>query len=1262
MTTDSNLPEATPQTLDPIAFPLSGSRLIEASAGTGKTFTIALLYVRLILGHSPVAATGRLLTPRDILVVTFTEAATKELRDRIRTRLTEASHVFRESVDALSDDAIASETDPLRQIRNSYPPENWAANARALELAAESMDEAAVHTIHSWCYRMLREHAFDSGGLFNQSLETDHSELMAQVARDYWRTFVNPLSRESIEAYLAALRSPDDLLSTIRPLLNEPDVPENNGALESPVLLLEPVMAERRVLFEQVRAQLPEAIDLFRARFEEARATKSLDGQKLKANWVAGWLEALTTWAQSTSLKLPGLSDAAWHRLSPDGITEAWKKGAPPIEDPLIRQLVILEQERQKQVPRELLIRHAARWCTERFDQEKLSRAEMGFDDLLNRLDAALQSDNSGRLAAAIREQFPMALVDEFQDTDPVQYRIFDAVYRVADNEAGTGFFMIGDPKQAIYAFRGADIHTYLKARSATAGRHYTLSRNYRSAEAMVSASNRIFSFGEQHARQGAFHFKGVDGDNPLPFNSVDAKGRRDRWLVEGVENAALTVWVAEEDAAKGDTTDSAASACASEITRLLNLGVGNQAGFEKENGEFSGLRSGDIAVLVNNGREARAVRDALAERGVRSVYLSDRASVLETRQALDVLLWLQACAEPERERGVRAALATRTLDLDWPTLDHLHQDELAWESEIERFRHFRRIWREKGVLAMIRNLLTGFNVPSRLLATTHGERELTDLLHIAELLQKASLHIDGEQALIRHFAEMVADPSADSETRQVRLESDADLVQVVTVHKSKGLEYPLVFLPFASAARQINPAQLPIRWHDDDGQLRTSFKPDNATLERAESERLGEDIRKLYVALTRARYATWVGAAFIRKETPASALAYLCGYSEGEGWQGSLAAMAAGEPEMAVEPLPPAADEHYRLPQAPVPGPARTPVRNAGENWWISSYSAIRFSHAQLIDAGFESRVPGAPAEPESAVAERLAEEQLAASARKSQAMVLPAPLRLPEASERRIHRFYRGAGPGTFLHDILEWVAETGFGHVSEHPDELQALIERRCEVRGWSDWVLPLTSWVLDFIAMPIVLPEQPDGSSATVSLKDLPDSDSSVYPELEFWFSSAELNVPALDGLVRDSTLGARQRPFAEPMTLNGMFKGFIDLVFVHEGRYYVADYKSNIIGVHDDDYTESAIAEVIAQHRYDMQYAIYLLALHRLLASRLPDYDYDTHIGGAVYLFLRGNGADTRGVFRERPSKAFIESLDVLFRHGSSANEPAEEVL
>lgn len=1236
--------ETTDNRLDPMTFPLQGSRLIEASAGTGKTFTIALLYVRAVLGHAPMAAVNRRLTPRDILVVTFTEAATKELRDRIRSRLAEAAQLFRIDPESVDTAQRAAETDPLKRLRNSCDDAAWAANARALELAADAMDEASVHTIHSWCYRMLREHAFDSGGLFHQSLETDHSELMAEVVRDYWRTYINPLSIEAVETYLQCLRSPDDLQGAIRPLLGSPDAIDEDSPV-SPAELIEPIMDERAALFDQLRPALPEAIDDFRERFNQAKAAGEINGRALRADWLEGWLGGLGDWASTEGVTLPSVSEKVWERLTSDGVGTGWKKGAPPTGAPLMGIVDALAAEREKEVSQERLIRHAAHWCRDRFELEKQRRAEMGFDDLLTRLDQALQGEGGDRLARVIRQQFPLALVDEFQDTDPVQYRIFDAVYRVADNAPETGFFMIGDPKQAIYAFRGADIHTYLKARRATAGRHYTLARNFRSARAMVAASNQLFAHGDQSNPRGAFLFRDPEGHNPLPFNVVDAQGRPEHFEVAGEPPAALTIWHDEATANKGDLTAATAMSCASEIVRLLNLGRDHQAGFRGADGELKPLRAGDIAVLVNTGREAEAVRHALSERQVKSVYLSDRASVLETVQAQDVLLWLEACAEPERERPVRAALATATLDRDWVELDHLRHDELAWEAEIERFRSFGQIWREKGVLAMIRRILSAFDVPAHLLSQPNGERQLTDVLHIAELLQQASVQIDGEQALIRHFAEMLADPRADAETRQVRLESDADLVQVVTVHKSKGLEYPLVFLPFASTARQVTAASPPVRWHDEQGRIRLSFRPDADDLARADDERLGEDIRKLYVALTRARYATWVGAPLIRKETELSALATLCGYDGTDDWSSALDTFAQGCDAIVVEPLPPYTETRYLPPASVKPGPARVPERQPGENWWIASYSAIRYEAPDAVPIPPVN--PLAPLEPETPDAERLAEERDAVPD-------TVRPLRNPGTTERRIHRFYRGAGPGTFLHGILEWAAEEGFAAVADDPDTLHELLVRRCAIRGWEAWAGPLTRWMVDMLRTEWALPEQPDGSRPRLSLSAEPD----IVPEMEFWFASNHLDIQQLDRRLRADTLGGRRRPVASAMQLNGMLKGFIDLVFEHDGRFYVADYKSNYVGPDDSDYSPEALAEVIAEHRYDLQYCLYLLALHRLLKSRLPDYDYDTHIGGAVYLFLRGNGGPTQGVFAERPPRALIEDLDRLFRGQPMNAEPA----
>ena len=1231
--------------LDPLTLPLKGSRLIEASAGTGKTFTIALLYVRAILAHGEVAECDRMLSPRDILVVTFTDAATKELRDRIRQRLAEAAEVFRQPPDQQGDGG------PLYALRNQYPdPDTWPAKARLLQLAAESMDEASVHTIHGWCNRMLREHAFDSGGLFNQSLETDQSELVGQVARDYWRTFVTPLGRDAAALWLQQLATPERLREEVTRLLGLAD--RLPVADKSPQVLLEGVVGELRETFDTCRPAIAAAIDDFYQVLEQAKAQKAFNGTKLRLANVSGWLETLREWAQRTDLLAPDLTPAAWKRLTPEGLDDAWRGNGAPEGHPLVRTLGRVKVACERPVPLQDLLIHACHWVAARLEREKQRRAEMGFDDLLHRLDRALQGEGGDRLARTIRRQFPLTLIDEFQDTDPVQYRIFDAIFRIRDNDASTGFLMIGDPKQAIYAFRGADIFTYLKARDATAGRHVTLPRNFRSAQAMVEASNQVFRYAETVAKRGAFLFRSADGNNPVPFGPVEANGRPETFELAGQQVPAMTFWSADSTDNKADVMANTAEACASEIVRLLNLGQEGKAGFRK-GAELATLKASDIAILVNTGREAGLVRTALDSRGVKSVYLSDRSSVLDTPQARDVLYWLEACAEPERDSLVRAALATATLDVDWATLDQLRTSELAWEAEIESFRELRRIWRRQGVLAMIRRLLNRFEVPSRLLQKPEGERILTDVMHIAELLQQESLQVDGEQSLIRHFSELAADHRASSELTQVRLESDADLVQVVTVHKSKGLEYPLVFLPFATSCRPAKGEVMPIQWHDDRGELQLSFELNDDLLQRIDQERLGEDIRKLYVALTRARHATWVGAPVLKGEEARSALSYLAGQADGAPLASCLERMVANCTAMVVAPLPPVTEQVYRAQAAPEPGPARIPARAASEDWWIASYSAIRYRRAnEVMEHGTQGLAP----ESETAAAERYREEVDVLPGN------FPPPLRKPAPGSRDIHGFHRGAGPGTFLHHLLEWCTEQGFSQVVAHPEGLAEMVTKRCQSRGWEPWAESLTHWLLDTLQTPLPLPTQVDGSRPIVRLAGLTTAKS----EMEFWIASRGVNAGELDDLVRSQTLlqwgwavrGAR--PTADPMLLNGMLKGFIDLVFEHDGRYYVGDYKSNYLGPTDEAYTAGAMARVVAEKRYDLQYALYLLALHRLLKSRLPDYDYDRHIGGAVYLFLRGNRADTAGVHCERPPRRLIEQMDELFHIGRIRNDGVME--
>lgn len=1240
-------------TLNALNFPLRGSQLIEASAGTGKTYTIAALYVRLVLGPRAGNSTDfsrALLTP-EILVVTFTEAATKELRERIRRRLTEAGEAFLDPTKPV--DSF------LGDLRGEYQKEDWPACARRLQMAAEWMDEAAVSTIHGWCKRMLSEHAFDSGALFNQRLEPDLSALQEEAARDYWRVFMVPLPTELAAVVQQHFAGPDALQVAVKGLLAHAErLPETPAPAE--------LLSQRQAALNSLKAPWRDWVGPLRTLLDDAHASGLLKYNKAH---YPGWLNKLQAWAVDPVQLQPDLSDSAWDKLSADGQRAAWK-GETHLAHPALTDLETL-RDRLASVPNPepepWLLAHATRWIANRIAVLQHQQALMGFDGLLTELATVLQKANGPTLAARIRQQFPVALIDEFQDTDPVQYRIFDAVYRVADTAEDTALILIGDPKQAIYSFRGADIHSYLGARRATAGRWHTLANNFRSTTAMVTAVNHTFAQAEARGEgEGAFLFRQAT-DNPVPFVEVTAAGQVGRFMMHGEEPPALSFWSlalpeGKTSMNKEDAQRETAACFATEITRLLNLGQQGAATITDKHGERA-LKPADIAVLVNNGVEARAMQKALRVRDVRSVYLSDRDSVYASAEAGDLQRWLQACAEPGDGQRLRAALATASLYLSWERLEQLRQDELAWEEELTRFQGYRELWRRRGVLPMLRRLMHDFAVPERLLALEGGERALTNLLHLAELMQQAARTCHGEHALIRFLAqERVEAQSAGGgdDPRQIRLESDADRVQVVTVHKAKGLEYPLVFLPFANVAREVNGKgpgkEKPqfVKIHDPNTHtLMIHLPPTDESLHRAERERLGEDLRKLYVALTRARYATWCGVA-PTKESEASALAYLIGAeAKALDLAPALEQLTQGQPEHIVaQRAPETTDERF------MPGPRATqnlqvrdierPVREA---WWIASYSAISHGAGQGAASATEEvtgRAAGINTEidTESDTARQANFMEDARPATSTNQAITAAKSDTPS-----LHTFPKGAEPGTFLHDLLEWAARRGFAHVLADREAIEREVVKRCAARDWTDWVPSLADWLHAFLGTALRL----DGGRLRLAELE------TAVPELEFWLSAEQVPVTTLDRLVQQHVLPGATRPALTPNTVNGMLKGFIDLCFEWQGRYYVADYKSNALGPEAGAYTQDAMQAAILQHRYELQYVLYTLALHRLLKARLPGYDYDRHVGGAVYVFLRGLEGPSQGVFHDRPPKALIATLDRLFA-GARQAAKNEEVL
>ncbi|MGA9619591.1 MAG: exodeoxyribonuclease V subunit beta, partial [Serratia proteamaculans] len=617
--------------------------------------------------------------------------------------------------------------------------------------------------------------------------------------------------------------------------------------------------------------------------------------------------------------------------------------------------------------------------------------------------------------------------------------------------------------------------------------------------------------------------------------------------------------------------------------------------------------------VLVRSRNEAALVRDALSALAIPSVYLSNRDSVFDTPEAKDLLWLLQAVLAPEQERTLRSAMATGLMGLDAPMLDGLNQDERAWDALVNEFDKYRTLWLRRGVLPMLREVMNQRHLAENLLASLGGERRLTDVMHLGELLQEASAQLDSEHALVRWLAQQISQPNRQSDNQQLRLESDRHLVQVITIHKSKGLEFDLVWLPFVGNFRQ----QQQVLYHDRQSfQALLDLNADEQSLEWAEEERLAEDLRLLYVALTRSVYHCSIGIAPLiqgtrKKQGDTDLHRSALGYLVQSGQAGDAAYLQQCLQQLAGEgvalSLVETLDEQPWLPQTPALTElaAKHFPRQVQDFWRVTSYTGLQQHGAGLM----QDLLP------------RLDVDAAGEKAQESEPALTP-------------HTFPRGAGPGTFLHSLFETLDFT-------QPLDEAWLLEQ-LQQQGVADhWQPILLAWMQ-------VLLNTPLNDTGVVLSALVPQH---KQAELQFYLPIGQLlQAHELDKLVKSYDPLSALCPELDFQQVQGMLKGFIDLVFCWQGKYYLLDYKSNWLGEDSSAYTQPAMAQAMAEHRYDLQYQLYTLALHRYLRHRLPDYDYQRHFGGVIYLFLRGVDAQHpgNGIFACRPEAQLVEGMDLLF--------------
>jgi exodeoxyribonuclease V beta subunit len=1162
---------------------LKGVNLIEASAGTGKTYAIAMLVLRFVVEQG--------IAIDKVLVVTFTKAATEELKDRVRSRLAEAKRALDGHTDTIDSTVI-----------------DWLANLgmepelvkQRLAMALLNIDQAGIFTIHGFCQRVLREHALESGQLFDAELTDDLALIKQACADDFWRRQIYNRSVWEAAVLTAGYKTPDQLLASV-------DFIADHVSIYPLVENLDAVLKELQRLADLAKIELEQCAKSLIDNFAD---------QKFKSSYTETFERhycALKNWLQGHTTQIPG-SDAL-ALLTENGIKDAlngtkFKANKTQTGDQRkadyfagLKINTAAFDALAKAFEKITLIFRRTLLETLRVELDKRLQQlnVMSFDNLITRLAEALQWENGTLLTAELQQRFEVALIDEFQDTDDSQWFIFSSVFAAPSQY----LYLIGDPKQAIYKFRGADIYSYLDAQK-QAEYKFTLGKNWRSHPQLVDAVNALFQ------RERAFLLE------DLAFHDVEpAKSANDGELhFAGQAIAPMMLWqLPESDSKTGfwrpdrkGAAEVISIAVVNEVASLLTDDYRLQT-------DNRTLQPKDIAILVRTNSQARDYQAALRSAGVPSV-INSTESVFASQEAADLYMLLQAIASPGDSGVLKQALTLNWFDLDGQTFYQLINNETAIDSWMSRFLSYYQDWQQTGLMAMMQRLLAQEKIRASVSKTLMAERQLTNLYHLIELVQQAAVdeHLGINKTLdwLRTAITKADRDKSSAENQQLRLESDDDAVKIVTMHRSKGLEYSVVFCPCLwQRSNRLNNEKSLIKCHvltlehENKGRMIVDLGSDDFELHRAQAikEELAEDLRVFYVAVTRAKYRCYIAWADVRSEKAAndSAMAWLLGFADADfDRQQAILRAFKDQAEHAFDyrllDVPGAITGIYQKTVAHAEYLAKKRKRSLYTNWQMSSYTALS---ALSLDE--------APELPED-------------KAREQQDKPEQAPMELP-----------RGAHTGNVVHDLLE---NNVFSDLAKRRD-ISVQRDKACQLYG-----LKLEQpEMIDALLQAVVATPLSD-ADADFCLMNVPEN--RCLKEMPFYLSMQALDASQINLILQDT-------PAFQPLTskqMCGYLTGFIDLICEYKGLYYVMDYKTNGL----PDYKPDTLTHAMREHNYGLQYWIYTVVLHRYLQNRLPDYDYETHFGGVRYLFVRGMQSELAmsGVYQDRPDYDRVEALAELF--------------
>ena len=1251
-----------------------GTHVLEASAGTGKTWTITTLVAAAL-------ALGRV-TPSRVLTVTFTRAATAELRVRVRERLAELAALLAhdqpdDTVDVLVEAELATGVHGPSTSTAAARAARETVRRRLLDALADA-DAIGVDTMHGWAATLLGQFG-DLLGLEAPTADAE-SALPPDAELTERGTLVAAATTPLAQwiGFTERIASSEGLAQVARALLagvaNVELRDVDNAAIDTSaaaLAALEAMCRDAEALHARLAADWAEHKEAYALRIERARQAGHLSRNKWRDDALQRRVPIMTRLLGDIAAYFMLSASDAKH-VSYFGATElatAVNKGKPPVSlgafaDDLVQLLAMLPAVRAAlAVPLATFARVV---------QDALPRRATDFDDLLRLVAEGLEREP--QVARRVRASADLVLIDESQDTDPLQWRIFATLFHRTDE--AKRLVLVGDPKQSIYRFRNAEVAVYLEARAQATGAPHTLDTNFRSDPLLVEAVNALYEVAGP-----------VFGDG-VSFERVQAR-RTTPELCPPTSTPLCFVAIPAEitNGAVHQTRLAVADDLAQRIAQLLHAPAGERLQLVRGAEAARNVQARDCAVLVQTNTQSRLIVQALRRAGVHAVAAS-RVAVTQSATAQDVAAVLRALESPGDRAALREAALTSLLR---PALGLEPGDPPAVILEAldgdggrrldEALRAARARWTTFGVLDAWITLDRDLGLSSHVATQPEAERRLTDVRHLLELL---AAHEARQRAtptdVLRWLAERMAERSIDqltAEELEERLESDEDAVRVLTLHASKGLEFPLVWLPFAwmpPTSRPPTRHKPLIRQYDaEHGVVRGVVPVSSEALSAhpvaaAEQEALRlEHQRLLYVALTRARSACTVYVSDLDKHA-GSPLGTLLGATASKAdpsrvMSARAAALAARGTGITLQRMSDA------VRQAPASAPAPADPTLSARPWQrgVALDTLWRRGSFTALARGSFSGTATLPLAATGALAEALDaldafDDVRDASADEGDDRVpfasVPAPER--EAAPRvPLADLPRGRAAGNALHDVFERAVPQQANAALLAQLVPDALRRHGLDDALWSDTLARAIDEACD-------VPLAGLGDVPWPSLRTL--ATGRTFTELTFDFAVAHssgdtsatvVRARHMARVFRDHPGGAVPMEYADAIAaldflpLRGLLTGAIDLVAQHDGRWFLLDYKSNHLGDTVAHYTMDAMQHAMTEHHYVLQYHLYLVALHRFLRLRQPAYDYDRHVGGIGYLFVRGLDVahPGAGVFADRPPRSRIEALDALLRTG-----------